>query len=160
MKNYQTDIVWVSEQCQDSAPARLVLQRIMTGLHARNANYHWIGIYFLSGAELILGPYAGPVTDHVRIPVGRGVCGTAVAEDQDQVVDDVSGLTNYLACNLETKSEMVALIRDPDGKILAQLDVDGKEIALFNQAEQSYIRQLANLLSPLVARCNDGEELN
>jgi L-methionine (R)-S-oxide reductase len=153
MKDYQVDLKWVSEQCNDEAPARLLLQRIMTGLHARNANYHWIGIYFLSGNELILGPYAGPVTDHVRIPVGRGVCGTAVAENKDQVVDDVSGLSNYLACNLETKSEMVALIRDSNQKILAQLDVDGKELALFNLAEQSYVRKLADILAPLIQRC-------
>ena len=152
MKDYQMDLNWVGEQCRADAPAQLVLQRIMTGLHARNPDYHWIGIYFLNGNELNLGPYAGPVTDHVRIPVGRGVCGTAVAENRDQVVDDVITLNNYLACNLETKSEMVALIRNSNGTIKAQLDVDGKKIALFDLPEQSYIRRVAALLAPLIER--------
>ncbi len=143
---------WITEQSQNPSaePTELVLQRIMTFLHQTNPSYHWVGVYRLGDETLHLGPYAGPVTDHIEIPVGRGVCGTAVAEDKDQVVDDVSQVDNYLACNLYTRSEMVALIRDTDQTILGQLDIDANEIKLFDLAEQGFVRKVATQLSPLL----------
>lgn len=89
------------------------LKKAMDYLHDHRSGYHWVGIYTLQGSELHLGPYHGPTTDHLRIPVGRGVCGTAVAENRNQIVADVRELTNYLACNLETRSEIVVLVREP-----------------------------------------------
>jgi GAF domain-containing protein len=150
--DHQAQLAWIDTQLSDPAPGALVLQRIMTFLHAQNPKYHWIGVYRLAGAELTLGPYAGPTTDHVRIPVGRGVCGTAVAEGRDQVVDDVSTHGNYLACNLETKSEMVALIYNERAEIIAQLDVDGTELAMFDPTEQRFVRQIADRLSGIIER--------
>jgi len=77
----------------------------------------------LQGDELVLEAFAGRETEHTHIPVGRGVCGTAVATGQDQNVPDVAAVGNYLACNLETRSELVVLIRR-GARILGQLDVD------------------------------------
>ncbi|MBC8102931.1 MAG: GAF domain-containing protein, partial [Cytophagales bacterium] len=86
-------------------------------------HYHWVGVYLLDGGVLNLGPYVGAATEHTLIPVGRGVCGTAVAEGRNLVVDDVRTLDNYLSCSLDTRSEIVVLIRDPEtSQILGQID--------------------------------------
>jgi GAF domain-containing protein len=127
---------------------RLALQSVMDFLHGARADYHWVGIYKLEGDTLVLGPYNGPFTDHDRIPVGRGVCGTAVAENRNQIIGDVRELTNYLACNLETRSEIVVLIRDAQGRILGQIDVDGTRVRSFGKDEEAFLESVAALLAP------------
>src|SRR5437868_734938 len=72
-------------------------------------HYHWVGIYWLRGDELVLGPYVGDATEHTHIPVGQGVCGTAVAENKNQVIADVRQISNYLACSVKTRAEIVVL---------------------------------------------------
>jgi GAF domain-containing protein len=127
------------------------LQQAMDYLHEHRDAYHWVGIYRLEGDMLLLGPYNGPETDHARIPVGRGVCGTAVAENRNQVVGDVRALTNYLACNLETRSEIVVLIREPGSeRILGQIDVDGTRVDQFGPAEERFLTAVAAHLAPLL----------
>src|SRR5687767_8118178 len=86
-------------------------QTLVAALREQLPQASWVGIYWLEGDELVLGPYVGPPTDHTRIPVGKGVCGTAVAQDRDQVVPDVREVENYLACSATTRSELVVLIR-------------------------------------------------
>src|SRR5262249_21238490 len=88
-------------------PAAIAMRLLAESL----PHYRWVGVYWLDGDSLILGPYVGAPTEHSRIPVGRGVCGTAVAEGKNQIVADVRVLSNYLACSLETRSEIVVLIR-------------------------------------------------
>jgi GAF domain-containing protein len=131
---------------------RRVIQSVMESLKAWRSDFHWVGVYILKGDELHVGPYTGPVTDHVRIPVGRGVCGTAVAEDKNQVVDDVSALGNYLACNLETKSEIVVLVRDPSGRVLGQIDIDSTKLKAFNSADEQFLEQVGGLIAPHMAK--------
>jgi len=108
--------------------------------------YHWVGIYLLNGDTLELGPYIGAETDHTRIQVGVGVCGTAVAMNEDQNVPDVRARENYLACSLETRSELVVLIRDQQGKILGQIDIDSHVLNAFGQQEEEQIKTIANEL--------------
>ncbi len=123
-------------------------------LAAELPHYDWVGIYWLEGNELVLGPFRGAPTEHVRIPVGRGVCGTAVAEDRNQVVEDVGGLSNYLACSLETRSEIVVLIRDGEGGILGQIDADGHARGAFDGSDEALLEEAARL----VAGGRKGEE--
>lgn len=92
--------------------------------------YDWSGIYRLNGEMLILDAYVGAHTDHTEIPVGRGVCGTAVAEDANQVVEDVRELSNYLSCSVNTRSEIVVLIR-------SQASGERTQEGGFRSAEQS-----------------------
>src|SRR2546426_11803754 len=92
-------------------------------IRALGAPYTSVYAYMRHGDELVLEAFSGRDTPHTRIPVGRGVCGTAVATDRDQNVPDVTAAGNYLACNLETKSELVVLIRR-GASILGQIDVD------------------------------------
>lgn len=109
--------------------------------------YDWSGVYRLEGDALVLDEYVGAATDHTRIPVGRGVCGTAVAENANQIVDDVRTLTNYLACSTQTRSEIVVLIRDPDGLAIGQIDVDGHRVGAFDASDERFLEKLAGVLA-------------
>ncbi len=109
--------------------------------------YNWSGIYRLEDDTLVLDAYAGPSTEHTRIPVGRGVCGTAVAENKNQVVKDVRELDNYLACSVQTRSEIVVLIRNDAGEILGQIDVDGHEVGAFDASDEAMLEDLASLVA-------------
>lgn len=125
------------------------LQSAVEYLAARFPSFNWVGIYILRGDTLELGPYIGAPTDHTRIKVGVGVCGTAVARNEDMNVPDVHALDNYLACSLETASELVVLIRDPNGRVLGQIDIDSHTPAAFGPAEEVAVRQVANELGAL-----------
>ncbi len=131
------------------------IQRAMDRIQASRADYYWVGVYLLQGDTLILGPFAGPATEHTRIPIGRGVCGTAVAEDRNIVVDDVSQRENYLACNLLTKSEIVVLIRDDSGRILGQIDVDCTRVAGVKE-DEPWLAEAALILAADVAALVEG----
>lgn len=108
--------------------------------------YDWSGVYRLEGDELVLDAYVGAATDHTRIPVGRGVCGTAVAEDANQVIDDVRELSNYLSCSIHTRSEIVVLIRKND-EILGQIDIDGHTVGAFDASDEAMLDRLAAVLA-------------
>src|SRR5881396_1922967 len=110
-----------------------VLRRSVEELHASNKHFHWTGIYELFPDDVLrLGPFVGAHTDHVFIGVGRGVCGTAVAERRNMNIPDVRLVSNYLACSTETRSELVILIRRGE-KIYAQIDIDSHQVAAFDE---------------------------
>jgi len=109
--------------------------------------YNWSGVYRLEGETLILDEYVGAATDHTRIAVGVGVCGTAVAEGKNQVVADVRELTNYLACSLETRAELVVLIFSPDHEILGQIDIDGHTVGAFDATDEAMLEAMAKTLA-------------
>ncbi len=108
--------------------------------------YNWSGIYRLEGDMLILDAYVGAATDHTHIPVGRGVCGTAVAENTNQVIEDVRELSNYLACSIQTRSEIVVLIRS-DETILGQIDIDGHTVGAFDKSDEALLEALSEELA-------------
>ena len=119
-------------------------------LHEARPAWDWVGVYLLAGGELVLGPYVGAPTDHARIPVGRGVCGTAVATGANQVVADVRRLDNYLACSTSTRSEIVVLIRH-EGEIVGQFDVDSDAASAFGPEDEALLEALAELAGPRCA---------
>jgi L-methionine (R)-S-oxide reductase len=123
-------------------PADTAMQRLADTF----PHYNWVGIYWLEDDVLVLGPYVGKPTDHTRIPVGRGVCGTAVAERKNKIVPDVRRLDNYLACSLETRSEIVVLIKNGD-RILGQIDADGSEVGAFDASDESLLTEVAEMLA-------------
>ena len=132
-------------------PDEPALRGVVEGLAAAHPSWGWVGIYLLVGDTLVLGPFVGPPTDHDRIPVGTGVCGTAVAEDRNLVVDDVRSLDNYLACSVGTRSEIVVLIRDA-GEVVGQFDVDSDDIAAFGPDDEALLEHLAVLAGPRCRR--------
>jgi L-methionine (R)-S-oxide reductase len=111
--------------------------------------YTSVYLYMLHGDDLVLEGFAGRETDHTRIPVGKGVCGTAVATGEDQNVGDVRGRENYIACNTFTRSELVVLIRR-GSKILGQIDVDSDVLDPFTADEEREVRLVADALAALL----------
>ena len=105
--------------------------------------------YMLHDDTLVLEAHSGRDTDHIRIPVGAGVCGTAVAEKADQNIPDVTAVGNYLACNVFTKSELVVLIRRGD-HILGQIDIDSDARDGFGEREHADVKEVADALAVLL----------
>lgn len=118
-------------------------------IEAAEERYNWVGIYLLEGEELVLHNYIGRPTDHTRIPVGVGVCGAAVAQNRDINIADVREEENYLACSVETKSELVVLIRSGDGSVHGQIDLDSDAVAAFTPEDEAALREVADWLAGL-----------
>jgi GAF domain-containing protein len=145
------------EEIRDQAAALLAgdltdaeaLVAVVALLHRARPAWDWVGVYLLAGENLVLGPYVGAPTTHTRIPVGQGVCGTAVATGRNQVVADVGELDNYLACSTSTRSEIVVLIRH-HGSVVGQFDVDSDTPAAFGPADEALLEDLAGMAA---ARC-------
>ena len=131
------------------APRDKLLALACERIRAWGSPFTSVYAYMLHGDTLVLEAYAGRETEHTRIPVGKGVCGTAVATGEDQNVPDVSAVGNYLACNLETRSELVVLIRR-GATILGQLDIDSDVPAGFTDARQGAVKQVADALAVLL----------
>jgi len=126
-----------------------LLQMACDRIQGWGAPYTSVYAYMLHDNELILEAHAGRDTEHRRIPVGTGVCGTAVATGQDQNVPDVGAIGNYLACNLFTKSELVVLIRRGD-QILGQIDIDSDVPAGFGVEAHARVKEVADALAVLL----------
>ncbi len=126
-----------------------ILAASVQGLHELDERFHWTGIYELFPDNVLrLGPFLGAPTDHVFIGVGRGVCGTAVAERRNINVPDVRLVSNYLVCSTETRSELVILIRRGE-KIYAQIDIDSHQVAAFDEASVARVQRVADWLAVL-----------
>ena len=126
-----------------------LLQMACERIRSWGPPYTSVYAYMLHGDELALEAHAGRETEHTRIPVGRGVCGTAAREKRDQNVGDVSAIGNYLACNTFTKSELVVLIRRGD-HILGQLDIDSDVPNGFGEREHADVKEVADALAVLL----------
>ncbi|MCP2239926.1 GAF domain-containing protein [Thermoanaerobacterium thermosaccharolyticum] len=112
--------------------------------------YNWTGFYFMQDGLLQLGPYIGRPTEHVKIKVGQGICGRAVAENSTIVVDDVTKEENYLACSIETKSEIVVPIRVGD-EIIGEIDIDSDEKSAFDDDDRRFLEAVADIVSKKLA---------
>ncbi|WOJ93057.1 GAF domain-containing protein [Congregibacter variabilis] len=106
---------------------------------------NWIGFYVLQGDELVLGPFQGEPAC-VRIPVGRGVCGTCVASGDTQRVDDVHAFPGHIACDVRSRSELVVPVR-AQGTVVAVLDIDSPSVARFSVDDQNYVEVLVDEFS-------------
>jgi L-methionine (R)-S-oxide reductase len=126
-----------------------LLQQTADAVRAAGPPYTSVYLYMLHGDELVLEAHSGRDTEHLRIRVGHGVCGTAVATGQDQNVGDVRAIENYIACNLHTRSELVVLIIR-QGRILGQIDIDSDQLDPFTPAEEGAVREVAQALSALL----------
>lgn len=123
-----------------------VLAASVEHIKSLSPKFNWVGIYLLKGDVLELGPFIGAATDHTQIKVGVGVCGTAVATNRDMNVPDVSQLSNYLTCSVETVSELVVLVRDASGRVLGQVDIDSHTPNAFGPEEERAVKQVADEL--------------
>ncbi len=131
------------------APDEEVLGGVVRLVHDAHPSWDWSGIYLMKDGVLVLGPSTAPA-DHDRIEVGEGVCGTAVAEDRNQVIEDVREVENYLACSIHTRSELVVLIRH-GGNIVGQFDIDSDKVGAFTAEDEALLEELAGVVAPRVA---------
>lgn len=144
------ELIALLESFAATAPtAEALMEFVAKTLAARLENYNWVGFYMLDPADatmLELGPFVGAPTVHTRIPIQEGICGAAVAEAQTIVVDDVHSDPRYLACSLETQSEIVAPIR-VQGRIVGEIDIDSHAKAAFPAAERAFVERCAEIVS-------------
>lgn len=125
-----------------------VLRETVDLLHDRFEHFSWVGIYLVEGDELALGPWRGPqATEHVRIPIGQGICGAAAATGRTEVVDDVHADDRYLACFPSTRSEIVVPIAY-EGRVVGEIDVDSNVPAAFGDEDRELLERVALLVSP------------
>ena len=149
------DITRAIAQAPDGLTA---MRETVTMLKARLPHYSWAGIYLLEGEELVLGPYLGKPSPHTRIPLGRGICGAAATERATIVVDDVNSDPRYLACSIETRSEIVVPIIVAEGsgadsgRVLGELDIDSDQPAAFGPSDRELLEAVAAALAPKLLR--------
>ncbi len=114
--------------------------------------YNWIGFYMLDPADdemLVLGPFHGAPTEHVRIPISQGICGAAAAQDQTVIVDDVASDPRYLSCSIETRSEIVVPIRG-FGKVVGEIDIDSHTVSAFGGEDRIFLEECAALFGAFI----------
>ncbi len=145
------------EQAAESAKsAEELMSRVVQALHTRMLKYNWVGFYMLekSAGEpsmLVLGAFEGAMTPHTRIPLHQGICGAAASSGKTVVVDDVASDVRYLACSLETKSEIVVpvFVR---GKVVGELDIDSHFHAAFKPDDRELVEFCAELVGKYLGK--------
>jgi len=128
--------------------ADVLMQNICELLNRRFLKYNWVGFYMLDKDDpntLVIGPFVGAVTPHTHIPLNEGICGAAVSTGETFVVDDVSSDPRYLACSLETKSEIVVPVF-AHGKVVGELDIDSHFASAFTEEHQALVQHCALLV--------------
>lgn len=108
----------------------------------------WTGFYLVKGEQLVLGPFQGPIAC-TRIPHGRGVCGSAWAQNRTLLVDDVDAFPGHIACSSSARSEVVVPIRNAAGVVVAVLDVDSDQLGSFDQTDARYLERIVEPLAKL-----------
>ena len=123
------------------------LQLVCNLLVENIPHYPWVGIYVLRDGMLYLDAWQGPQpTEHTVIPVGKGICGMAVREERTIVVDDVKAEGEYLACFINTKSEIVVPIFSGE-IVIGEIDIDGDEVGVFTDEDESFLKEVAEWVS-------------
>lgn len=144
----------VRQEVAETPGPEAAAQRAVELLHDRFGHYDWVGIYWVdgNGTDLVLGPWIGSeATEHTRIPIGTGICGAAAQNGRTEIVDDVSTDPRYLACFTTTRSEIVVPIFD-GGQVIGEIDVDGTDLAAFDDTDRLFLEEIAALLAPLRPR--------
>jgi GAF domain-containing protein len=136
----------LSRAVADAPDAQAAMERAVALLKTRRPHYTWAGIYLLEGDTLVLGPYLGKPSPHTRIPLGSGICGAAATEKATIIVDDVNSDPRYLACSIETKSEIVVPIMK-GSKVLGEIDIDSDATAAFGADDRLLLEALARDLA-------------
>jgi L-methionine (R)-S-oxide reductase len=126
------------------------MKEVVGLLHSRMVKYNWVGFYMIEDSPngepvLVLGPFQGAMTPHTRIPLNQGICGAAASTGKTVIVDDVNNDPRYLACSLETKSEIVVpvFVR---GRVVGELDIDSHFPAAFKDEDRNLVEFCANLV--------------
>jgi len=125
-----------------------ILKETVRILKVNFTYYNWVGIYLLEGDELVLGYYSGKPSPHIRIPLNRGICGAAASQKKSIIIKDVSADPRYLACSLETKSEIVVPLMKRE-RVLGEIDIDSDKLDAFSREDKLFLEQICSILSEL-----------
>jgi len=146
--NQQQLLSMVEDFIQTASSRHSAFEGVIGLLASNYKHFNWTGIYILENGVLKLGPYRGDPSPHVAIPIDNGICGAAVREGKAIVVPDVKADSRYLACSLETKSEIVVPIFK-DGKIVGEIDIDSDNLDAFKETDQKILEMVAEKLGEL-----------
>jgi len=136
----------VHELAARAPDARTLMAETVALLQRERPHYNWVGVYLLEGEELVLGPFVGKPTPHTRIPLNKGICGAAASSGKTVIVDDVNTDPRYLACSLETRSEIVVPIARA-GRVLGEIDIDSDTPAAFTEEDRKLLEAVAEILA-------------
>jgi L-methionine (R)-S-oxide reductase len=139
----------VAELVEAAPSAKALMEGVCKLLNDRMLKYNWAGFYMLEPGTvppvLVLGAFVGAMTPHTRIPLNQGICGAAASSGKMIVVDDVRKDSRYLACSLETKSEIVVPVF-VHGQVAGELDIDSHFAAAFGPEDQQLVQYCAEVV--------------
>lgn len=147
-----TDYTLITEQIRSLAEDEKWFVPVMANasalLYDNMENLNWAGFYIMRGGALVLGPFQGKIAC-INIPVGKGVCGTAVAMDETILVEDVHQFPGHIACDSASNSEIVVPIHK-DGKVVAVLDIDSPKLSRFSQDDKTGLEEFVNTIERVI----------
>jgi len=143
-KNYKLMAYMAKRVLEDDKDVIACLANISAVINGYMDSINWVGFYIMNDNELVLGPFQG-LPACIRIKVGNGVCGTAVATGKAQVVDDVHQFPGHIACDSASKSEIVIPIYK-NGNVFGVLDVDSPVLSRFGELEYKYLSEICILI--------------
>ena len=146
MSSHDDVLATIRQQIANEPDATRAMTLAVGTLKKTMPDYSWVGVYLLDGNELVLGPFEGRPSPHTHIPLGRGICGAAAAEKATIIVDDVNADPRYLACSVETRSEIVVPIMK-GADVLGEIDIDSDQLAAFDANDQRLLEAVAALLA-------------
>jgi len=124
-----------------------ILNDCIEFLYENFEKYSWLGIYFVKENNLILGPWRGKqATEHTKIPIGKGICGSAAKSGNTEIVSDVSADERYLACFISTRSEIVVPIKK-NQRVIGEIDIDSDIPDAFSKEDTVFLEKIADMLA-------------
>jgi L-methionine (R)-S-oxide reductase len=142
----------IRELASTATSLQSLQENIVEAIAQHLSYYSWTGFYMLDPSDpetLVLGPFVGDPTPHIRIPVTQGICGAAVASGGTVIVDDVNADPRYLSCSIKTKSEIVVPIH-AHGKIVGEIDIDSHQAAAFTESDRLFLEKTARILGAYI----------
>jgi L-methionine (R)-S-oxide reductase len=152
LNSYAAFLSEIRRAAASASDLETLQQKTVEVLSRELKHYSWTGFYMLDASDpetLILGPFIGDPTPHVRIPVSQGICGAAVATGETVIVDDVNADSRYLSCSIKTKSEIVVPIY-ADGKVIGEIDIDSHDPAAFTAEDKNLLEGVARIVGAYV----------
>ncbi len=144
--DYDQAIIRIKDIISKSNPSE-ILNDCVEFLYENFEKYSWLGIYIVKENNLILGPWRGKqATEHTRIPIGKGICGSAAKSGNTEIVSDVSADERYLACFISTRSEIVVPIKK-NKRVIAEIDIDSDIPNAFSKEDTVFLEKIANMLA-------------
>jgi L-methionine (R)-S-oxide reductase len=155
--NYQQLAEKLNAFADSAESVEELMSHIVVSLQQRLPHFNWVGFYMIEKGRpgedpmLVLGPYVGAETPHKRIPLNQGICGAAVSSGETVVVDDVNADPRYLACSIETRSEIVSPVFSK-GEVVGELDIDSHNPAAFTGEDRKLVEHCAALVGGYLER--------